>query len=658
MSPSRAPRLTVAAAITTVVVIVMVPVLVLWGSQATGQQEDDGLFTLTILHNNDGESKLRPAPDLGYPGVAAFVEVLVSLQSAAGDAVVTLTSGDNLLVSRELAVSLERSGPFYDSLALSGLYDAMALGNHDFDLGPDVTARFIGGFDPAVPFLSANLDFSDEPVLETLLGSARLAPSTVLEVAGQRVGVIGVVTSTLSTISSPRNVAVSAVLPAVKAETEKLIAMGVNKIILVSHLQDVAEEVALVEELAGVDVVIAGGGDDLLRNPGDSCLPEEAAVGPYPIRVNDASGAEVPIVTVPGGYRCIGKLQVIFDAAGVVVASSGGPVGVGLDLVGDTRVDSRVVVPLSEAVAAIDSEVIGSSAVELDGRKSRVRTATTNAGNLMADALRATATRLASQYDTQVPDVAIQNGGGIRNDSVISPGDITVGTTWAIAPFLNFVVVGAIPRGTFKVLLEQALDRLPNAGGQFPQVSGFKLTYDPSAKVREINRDDCSLVGHTGSRVTHAVLDDGTVIVRDGKVVPGDPIVLATIDFLANGGDCYPLDGLTMTHLGVSYRQALADYIAIELDGVIAGDDYRVDGNKRITAQDSAGQDPAAQDPKVVTHIVVDGDTLWGIARQYLGSGALWQRIFKFNEGVDQQHHGRLIGPELILPGWVLLIPR
>lgn len=630
----------------------MVFVLVLWESQATGQQQDeqdDRLFTLTILHNNDGESKLLPAPDSGYPGVAAFVKVLTSLQSTAGDAVVTLTSGNNLLASRELAVSLERSEPFYDSLALSGLYDAMALGNHEFDLGPDVTARFIEGFDPAMPFLSANLDFSDEPVLEALLDSGRLAPSTVLEVAGQRVGVIGVVTSTLSTISSPRNATVSAVLPAVKAETEKLTAMGVNKIILVSHLQYVAE---LVEELAGVDVVIAGGGDDLLRNPGDDCLPEETAVGPYPIWVNDASGAEVPIATVPGGYRCIGKLHVTFDDAGVVVAVSGDSVGVGLDLVGDTRINNQVIVPLSEAVAAIDSEIIGVSAVELDGRKSRIRTATTNVGNLVADALRATATRLASQYGTPVPDVAIQNGGGIRNDSVIPPGDITAGTTWAIAPFTNFVVVGVIPRETFKVLLEQALGRLPYAGGQFPQISGFKLTYDPSAKAREINRDDCSLVGHTGSRVTHVVLDDGTVIVSDGEVVPGDPVVLAIADFLANGGDCYPLDDLTMTHLGVSYRQALVDYIAIELDGVIAGDDYRVDGDNRIRAQD-----PTVQDPMVVTHTVVDGDTLWGIARRYLGSGTLWQSIFKLNEGIDQQHHGRLTDPNLIFPGWVLLIP-
>ncbi len=65
--------------------------------------------------------------------------------------------------------------------------------------------------------------------------------------------------------------------------------------------------------------------------------------------------------------------------------------------------------------------MIGTSEVELDGRKPLIRTVATNEGNLMADALRATATNLAEQFGSPVPDVAIQNGGGIRNDSVLRP---------------------------------------------------------------------------------------------------------------------------------------------------------------------------------------------------------------------------------------------
>ncbi len=78
-------------------------------------------------------------------------------------------------------MSLAREGPLYDSVALSGIYDAMALGNHDFDMGPEITARFIKGFEPAIPFLSANLDFSAEPELQDLVDQGLIVGSTVIE---------------------------------------------------------------------------------------------------------------------------------------------------------------------------------------------------------------------------------------------------------------------------------------------------------------------------------------------------------------------------------------------------------------------------------------------------------------------------------------------
>ena len=136
------------------------------GAQDT---DDSGGFTLTILHNNDGESKLLPDEN-DDPGVARFVALMKQLQAgASGTGLITLTSGDNFLASQELGVSLAREGPLYDSIALSGIYDAMALGNHDFDLGPEVTARFVSGFSPPVTFLSANMDFSGEPALQALV---------------------------------------------------------------------------------------------------------------------------------------------------------------------------------------------------------------------------------------------------------------------------------------------------------------------------------------------------------------------------------------------------------------------------------------------------------------------------------------------------------
>ena len=610
-------------------------------------------FAVTILHNNDGESKLLPDEDAGYPGVARFAAQMKLMQAAAAEAgtgVVTLTSGDNFLASQELSVSMAREGALYDSLALSGLYDAMALGNHDFDMGPEVTARFIEGFTPPVTFLSANADFSAEPALQALVDSGVLAARTVVETQGQRVGVIGAVTPLLPNISSPRNVVISDVLTAVQVEAATLADAGVNKVILVSHLQGVSEEIALVAELSGVDVVIAGGGDDLLRNDGDTCMPADEPAGPYPLLVEDSTGTDVPVITAPGGYRCIGALTVVFDGEGNIVSHTGRSSGVGFDVAPDPTVQSSVVEPLAAAVAEVDADVIGTSEVDLDGRRASVRTGSSNQGNLHADALRATASNLASAFGTPVPDAAIQNGGGIRNDAVIPAGQITTGDTWDIAPFRNFVVVGEVPRETFHVLLEQAVDRIPGAGGQFAQVSGFRFTYDPSAPARETDRaGDCSLAGDPGSRIRDVTLDDGTAIVRDGSVVAGDPVVLTTIDFLANGGDCYPLADIEFAKLGVTYQQSLANYIAVDLGGTITAADYPAGGDNRIVAVEP--------EPEMRTVTVMPGDSLWRLARQHLGSGERWTEIWELNRGRTFPDGRKLYSPHVIQPGWVLELP-
>ena len=623
-------------------------------AQPTPEPTGADTFTLTILHNNDGESKLLPDPDAGYPGVARFVTLMKAMQASApadGEGLITVSAGDNFLASQELGVSLALSGPMYDSIALRGLYDAVTLGNHDFDLGPGVTARFIRGFNDTVPFLSANADFSGEPALHSLVEEGVLGASTVVTTAGQQVGVIGAVTPLLRNISSPRNVVISDVRTAVLAEVEALAARGVDKIVLVSHLQDVNEEIALVAGLSGVDAAVAGGGDELLKG-GDSCLPDIEPVGPYPLLVEDSTGVQVPVVTAPGGYRCIGQLTVTFDGDGNVVDAYGKSVGVDFGIEPDPKVQAEVIEPLAAAVAEVDAHVIGTSEVDLDGRRTSVRTGPTNEGNLLADALRATAANLGAEFGTPAPDVAVQNGGGIRNDAVIPAGPITTGDTWDIAPFRNFVVVGEVPRDTFHVLLEQAVDRIPGAGGQFPQVSGFRFAYDPSAPAREIDRaGDCSLAGNPGSRIRDVRLDDGTVIVRDGQVVPGDPVVLAITDFLAGGGDCYPLAAVEFTKLGVSYQQALADYIAEDLDGRITAAEYPAGGDNRITAL------AAAPEPQPVTVTVKRGDSLWRLARIHLGAGSRWQEIYDLNRGRVQADGHSLRNPGLIFVGWVLVLP-
>jgi 2',3'-cyclic-nucleotide 2'-phosphodiesterase (5'-nucleotidase family) len=572
-------------------------------------------FWLTVLHNNDGESRLIAAgtdPVLSqYGGVARFKTIVDRLKREATtgpqaaklrgkSGVVMISSGDNFLAGPQFNASLEKGPPFYDSIAMNLLgYDAAAIGNHEFDFGPDILADFIEGT-TGFPWLSANIDVSAEPRLQTLWDAGRIAPSTVLKVRGERIGVIGAVTPLLPAISSPRNVVVDPnVAGVVQAEVDRLTAAGVDKIILSSHLQSVGQDLALIPLLRNVDIAIAGGGDELLASPGTPVVPGDTIQGPYPLNVTDADGKTVPVVTTAGDYKYVGRLVVGFDRNGNVVAvdESSDPVRVSgnpadPDFVEpDPVMQALVVDPVAEHVEELVSTVVGISQVALEGRRGAnppaatpgVRRTETNLGNLLADALRWQANRLAAGFGVEEADVALQNGGGIRNESLIPAGPITAFDTFAIAAFSNFVSIAPnIPSSQFKEILENGVSRYPTADGRFGQWSGITFSYSASGQAQVVDNDGNVLV--PGLRVQEAVLDDGTVVVTGGLPVFGVSVNVATNDFTARGGDQYPFRGAPFTTLGVTYQQALSNYISNPqgLNGLITAADYPEGGEGRI----------------------------------------------------------------------------
>ncbi|GAA3721798.1 5'-nucleotidase [Spinactinospora alkalitolerans] len=569
-------------------------------------------FTLTLLHNNDGESQLLGAPaDPDYGGAARFAALVRGLRtselrpsSAEEDesrrrGVLTLSSGDNYLAGPQFAASLDKGVPFYDSLAAGRIgYDAIAIGNHEFDFGPDVLADYISGVPGEPPFLSANLDVSPEPALAGLAEQGRIAASTVVRERGERIGVVGATTPALAAVSSPRGVRVDPdVRAAVQQEVDALTADGVDKIVLVSHLQSILEDRALIGELRDVDVAIAGGGDELLAGEDDPLVPgDTVTVDPetgeplrYPLHVPDSEGVDVPVATTAGDYKYVGRLVVSFDARGGVtsVAERSGPVrvsGVGDDAVRPDEVVRRTVTePVRDHVADLEANVSAVSEVALEGRRDPgVRTAETNLGNLVADALLDAGRDRAQEYGVAPPQIALQNSGGIRNNSLIPPGDVTEYDTYAIAPFANFVaVVPDVPRAQVKELLENAVSSAPAADGRFAQVAGVSFEYDASATAQQVDNDGTVL--RPGERVREAVLDDGTVIVSGGEVVEGAGISVATNDFSARGGDQYPFRGLPFTSVGVTYQQALVGYLTDDLGGTVRAADYPEGGQGRIT---------------------------------------------------------------------------
>ena len=581
-----------------------------------------GFFRLTILHNNDGESQLvNLGPGLeDFGGVALFAavvdrekQVVASDEAAAGESgVIMVSSGDNFLAGAEFTAG-RRADTFYDALALDLIgYDAIALGNHDFDFGPEVLAEFIKQVATSrVSFLSSNLDFSGEPALRDLLDEGRIAESVVVE--GERIGIIGAITPTLAIVSSPRKIKIISDVPGeVQAEVDRLEASGVNKIVLISHMKDLDTDIALLGQLHGVDVLVAGGDAELLANECDPLIPvDDIPLGPYPIMATNQNGDRVPVVTTSGQYAYLGKLVVTFDADGRLVdidQTASGPIRIARgDTPASVKADiddckrqaefrasvlggqmQRVVVsPLKKGLEDL-ARPIASSEVDLDGRKSEVRYRETNQGNLMADALLWQAGRLALDYGADLPDVAIQNGGGIRNDSLLPAGQIRELDTLAMAPFSNMVtVVEDISRGQFKEVLENAVSRAVDGDtgsgtGRFAQVSGFRFEWSESGTAQVLDSDGSARI--PGTRVQRVVLDDGEVIVGGGRLVSGPDLAVATVDFLARGGDEYPYRGAPFTALWVSYQQALTNYIKFPsgLDGSVTAADYPMGGEGRI----------------------------------------------------------------------------
>ncbi|MDH3500370.1 MAG: 5'-nucleotidase C-terminal domain-containing protein, partial [Acidimicrobiia bacterium] len=564
---------------------------------------ESALFALTILHNNDGESDLVADGDVG--GAARF-KAVVDQQKALGhgqtDGVLMLSSGDNFLAGTAFEASLS-DGIFYDVLALEAIgYHAIDIGNHDFDFGPDVLADFISAYTDPPPYVSANLDFSGEAALQALVTAGTIAPSTTVDMDGMTVGIVGATTPNLPFISSPRDVVVdSDVAGAVQAELDAMEAGGADILIMISHLQGIDEDIALGPDLSGVDVMIAGGGDELLANDASELLPGDDVAdifGPYPMSTTNAEAASVPVVTTSGQYGYLGRLVVWFDGAGNVVDAAGGPIAIN-GQAQDADLLTTVETPVADFQAGLAASVIGTSEVVLDGLRDNVRSMETNEGNLIADALLWQATALAGSFAVNPPDVAIQNGGGIRNDDERpdpAPGDITELDTFDMLPFGNtLTIVPDIPRAQFKEILENAVSALNSDGslgsggtGRFAQVAGFSFTWDGTGTAQVID-PDTGVITTPGTRIVTVTLDAGpTPIVVAGAVVPGPDVNIAIANFLATGGDQYPFNGAPFTNLGVTDQQSLSAYIqALAADGGLEGSitaaQYPEGGEGRIT---------------------------------------------------------------------------
>ncbi|MEM9450411.1 MAG: choice-of-anchor I family protein [Cyanobacteria bacterium P01_E01_bin.6] len=585
------------------------------GTTTIYQVEDtnvmESTFTLELLHAADQEAGIPALDD-----VPRFSAVLNALKAedlgndGVEDNTIVLSSGDAVIPGVFFNASIEAFGAAGrgDILIQNELgFQAIAFGNHEFDQGTGVVADFIGAVedDPTTPedesyagtqfpYLSSNLDVStDENLAGLVVDDAQasttnsIAASTVLTVNGEKIGVVGATTPTISnvnvSISSPGDVTVlpqpfdgvptsgqlDALAAEIQADVDALLESDpdINKVVLLAHMQQLDIERELAKRLENVDIIVAGGSNTRLFDDNDIPRAGDSNQGPYPIVETGADGNPVAVVNTDGNYKYVGRLVIDFDENGVIIPESydsevsgayatddAGVAALNAESLVDPEIQA-IVDELRDIISATESNVFGVSTVYLNGVRGSVRTEETNLGNLTADANLA----IAKESDDSVL-LSIKNGGGIRDDI----GQVIVPAGGTGDPLLlpNEEIPGVKPEGGISqtdientlrfnnglTLLTVTAEELlaiaehavaasslddSNTQGRFPQIAGFSFSFD--------------LTLPAGDRIQSLAIEDENgndidVVVENGEIV-GDAnrtFRLVTLGFLADGGDGYP----------------------------------------------------------------------------------------------------------------------
>ena len=482
-------------------------------------------FSLTVLHTNDFHDRFEPISRFDGPcsaednaagecfgGIGRMVTAIGEARERAGDNVILIDAGDQFQGS---LFYTQYGGDLAAEFMTQLGYDAMAVGNHEFDDGPEGLAAFLDQVE--FPVLSANIDVSQNNSL-----AGKVDKSTVLEVGGERIGIVSVLAEDTPETSSPGDsVIFSSIVDASQAEIDALTEDGVNKIILLTHVGLPADR-RLAEELTGVDLIVGGHSHTLLSNT------DEGAAGSYPTVVND-----VPIVQAYAYGKFLGELNVTFDDDGNVVSAEGDPIILDASVAEDQATVDRVA-ELAGPLEELRNKVVAETAEEIVGAREECRARECPMGSLIADAM------LARVADQGV-QVAIQNGGGIR--ASIDAGEVTMGEVLTVLPFQNTLSTFEVTGQTLIDALENGVSQIEEGAGRFPQVAGMSYAFDASAPA--------------GERVSD-------VMVGGEPIDPEATYMAVSNNYVRNGGDGYEMfeDAANAYDFGPDLADVLAEYMA------------------------------------------------------------------------------------------------
>jgi len=314
-----------------------------------------GTYTLQLLHASDQEAALLATSRA--PNFAALVDRF----NAQYANTLTVISGDGWIpgpfyaaegdttVATSLRATLSATGVVggatanpLSTRATIAFMDAIgtnvaSFGNHEFDggTGPINDALGVANF----PYLTSNYDFTADPNLksrvttdgqEALAIKGKIASSAVVTINGERIGVVADTTQVLNQLTSLGAVTgktpyvddMDALAKIVQPQVDALLAKGINKIVLSSHLQEYQLEQQLIPKLSGVDVVISAGSHELFADSTDVVSPGDRVASDYPTLLKDKDGNTVLQVNEKNEYAYVGRLVVQFDAQGKIIPAS------------------------------------------------------------------------------------------------------------------------------------------------------------------------------------------------------------------------------------------------------------------------------------------------------------------------------------------------
>ena len=485
-------------------------------------------YKLRIIHTNDHHARIEPVTG-GTPvapihgGVSRRKTLIDAIRDQGGNQMLIdagdIFQGTLWFTQYQGMADLE----FYHAMG----YEALTIGNHEFDKGPQPLADFIKR--AQFPVLSANIVTDSSSPINGLY-----KPWIIKEVGGQKIGIFGLTTQETPEIASPgQGITFTNYIEAARKAVAELKAQGVNKIIALTHI-GITFDRELARQVDGIQVIIGGHSHTPM---GLQITPPDPS-RPYPEVIASPSSKPVIMATDWEWGRWLGDLTVGFDANGditTVVAAQ--PTEVLPSIAPNQGFEDRIKVLLAP-LNGLRTKQAGVSAVALNGARADVRTKETNLGNLIADAMLEKGRPAGAQ-------VALMNGGGIRTS--IDAGPITLGELLDVQPFSNQLSLVTLSGAQLKEALENGVSQIETVAGRFAQVSNMRYSFDPTRAV--------------GSRVTGIQIGDG----KGGYTAldPAGSYRVATINFMLAGGDGYTVmtKGTNKLDTGLLDVDVTTDYI-------------------------------------------------------------------------------------------------